>query len=207
MYSQLLYYSSVNPWYIVEAGAGIVLGGTSGGAGVAAFTGVGGVGFAGAASSPVVGFAAGVGRGSDGGAVAPRSATWRAMMAAAVSNSSSASEYTSSDIDVASVARVSGAGSLPFLDVCKGGFGGGCAGLLEEGWLTSSSPRIPPGLAGRFLARSIILGTDDEGVGAAKETLRPSRGLRVGRGRSFAGPFVCAVIMALNLRISAEISW
>ena len=123
------------------------------------------------------------------------------------SKSSSKSESASSDIDVASVAMISGAGSLPFLEVCKGRFGGVCAGLLEEGWLTSSSSRNPPGLQGKFLVRSIILGPDDEGAGAAKETLSPVLGLRVGRGRSFAGPFVCAVIMASNLRISADIPW
>jgi hypothetical protein len=130
-------------------------------------------------------------------------------MASADSNSksSSKSESASSDTDVAAVAMISGAGSLPFLDVCKGRFGGVCAGLLEEGWLTSSASSNPPVLLEKFFVRSIILGPDEEGAGAAKETLSPVLGLRVGRGRSFAGPFVCAVIMASNLRISADIPW
>jgi hypothetical protein len=72
--------------------------------------------------------------------------------------------------------------------------------------LISSSPRSPTGQVGRLFARSIILGTDDEGAGAAKVTLRLSLGLRVGRGSSFVGPFVCAVIMASNFRIAAEMS-
>ena len=54
--------------------------------------------------------------------------------------------------------------------------------------MTSSSPSKPTVLAGRLFARSMILGADVDGAGAAKETLRPSLGLRVGRGSSFAGP-------------------
>jgi hypothetical protein len=120
--------------------------------------------------------------------VATVSATWRARMSSAVSPNSSASESASSEKDPASDAGVGGAGSLPFLDATGGGIWGGCTGLLEEGLLTSSSPRRPTGPAGRFFARSIILGSDEEGAGAAKDTLRPSLGLRVGRGSSFAGP-------------------
>ena len=54
--------------------------------------------------------------------------------------------------------------------------------------MTSSSPSNPTVQAGRLFARSMILGADVDGAGAAKETLRPSLGLRVGRGSSFAGP-------------------
>ena len=133
MYSQLLCCSSVNPLYIVEAGAGTGVGGTCGGAGVPAGAGVGVVGAAGAVSSPVGGFAAGVGIGRDGGAAATRSATWRAMMLSAVSTTSSASVSTSSEKDSAADAGVGGASSLPFLDARRGGRDGGWAGLLEEG--------------------------------------------------------------------------
>ena len=133
MYIQLLCCSSVNPWYIVEVGAGTGEGGTCGGAGVPVGAGAGVLGTAGAASIPVVGFAAGGGIGRDGGAAATRSATWRAMMSSAVSTTLSASMSTLSEKDSAADAGVSGAGSLPFLDASRGGLGGGCGGLLAGG--------------------------------------------------------------------------
>jgi hypothetical protein len=125
MYIQLLCCSSVNPWYIVEVGAGTGEGGTCGGAGVPVGAGAGVLGTAGAASIPVVGFAAGGGIGRDGGAAATKSATWRAMISFADSTTSSASEATSSEKDSAADAGVGGASSLPFLDARRGGRDGG----------------------------------------------------------------------------------
>jgi hypothetical protein len=190
MYSQLFCCSSVNPWYIVEAGACIGVVGINGGAGVVAGYGVCVVGTDGADSRPVVGCTAGVRRGFYTWVVAAGIASWRARISSADSNTSSSSVSISSESAPASCAGVGGAGSLPLFDATGVGRGGGCAGLLEEGLLTSSSPSRPTGLVGSLFARLIILGSDEEGAGAAKETLRPSLGFRVGRGSSFAGPGV-----------------
>ena len=188
MYSQLACCSSVNPWYTVEVGAGVGVIWAFGGDYVAAAVGARVVGTTLSGIRAMVVVTLGCAIGLAGGVVATFIATWRASMSSADSTKSSASVSASSETDPASEAGAGRAGSFPFLDAVRRRIWGACTMLLEDGLLTSISPRRPTVVAGRLCARLIIFGSDEEGTGVANETLRPALGLRVRRGSSFAGP-------------------
>jgi hypothetical protein len=188
MYNQLACCSSVNPWYTVEVGAGVGVIWVCGGDFVAAAVWARVVGTTLSGIRPVVIGALYCTIGFAGGVVATFIATWRASMSSADSTKSSASVSASSETDPVSEVGAGRAGSFPFLDVFRRRIWGACTMVLEDGLLTSISPRRPTFVMGRLCARLIIFGSDEEGTGVANETLRPAFDLRIGRGSSFAGP-------------------